>query len=410
MINRTILKEIIKTINNKPVTVITGARQVGKTTLCSLIEKELGFNYVSFANPILMKSAKKDPSEFLSLHPFPLIIDEIQKVPELFEYLEGIVDEQIKAGNKKGLYVLTGSQAYRLMKGVKESMAGRIGLISMPTLSLSEINNRIENPFKVNIDIIQDRISKYKLDTISIYDYIVKGFYPELYSNNIDHSIFYSDYVESYIERDVSDLISLKNKHKFIDFMMVLASYTGNILVYENISNAIGVDIKTIQNWVSVLLAGDIIHLLYPYNENSNIKRIIRKPKIYFNDTGLACFLAGINSTSALVSSYLKGNMMETFIINEIIKSYKNNNKDKETSFYYYRNSKKEEIDLIIINDGNISLIECKSGEEYNSSDIKAFDNLNNTRLKLTTGAVICTTKSIYPIKKGVFAIPITAI
>ena len=410
MISRTILKEIIKTINNKPVTVITGARQVGKTTLCSLIEKELGFNYVSLANPILMKAAKEDPSEFLSLHPFPLIIDEIQKVPELFEYLEGKVDEQIKTGNKRSLYVLTGSQTYRLMKGVKESMAGRIGLISMPTLSLSEINKKVENPFKVDINTIQERISTYKLDTISIYDYIIKGFYPELYNSNIDHAIFYSDYVESYIERDVSDLISLKDKHKFIDFMIVLASYTGNILIYENISNAVGVDIKTIQNWISVLLAGDIIHLLYPYNEYSNIKKVTRKPKLYFSDTGLACFLAGINSTNALISSYLKGNMMETFIINEIIKSYKNNNKDKETSFYYYRNSKKEEIDLIIINDGNISLIECKSGEEYNSSDIKAFDNLNNTRLKLTTGAVICTTKSIYPIKKGVFAIPITAI
>ena len=137
MINRTIYKEIIDTIKNKAVTVITGARQVGKTTLCSLIEIELGFNYVSLADPIIRNSAKSDPSEFLSLNPFPLIIDEIQKAPELFEYLEGIVDKEIKKGNKKGLYVLAGSQAYKLMKGVTESMSGRVGLISMSPLSLS---------------------------------------------------------------------------------------------------------------------------------------------------------------------------------------------------------------------------------------------------------------------------------
>ena len=415
MINRTIYKEIIDTIKNKAVTVITGARQVGKTTLCSLIETELGFNYVSLADPIIRNSAKSDPSEFLSLNPFPLIIDEIQKAPELFEYLEGIVDKEIKKGNKKGnkkgLYVLTGSQAYKLMKGVTESMSGRVGLISMSPLSLSEITNKEELPFEVDIQRIKNRTKDYLIDTNKMYEYIVRGFYPELYDNtNLKTSIFYADYVETYLERDVSDFINLKDKQKFLNLMSVLASLTGQELIYDNLSKIIGVDVKTIQSWISVLIAGNIIYLLYPYNEESMVKQVTKRPKIYYGDTGLACYLARVTTSETLKASYLKGHMVETFIVNEIIKSYKNNRYDKETSFYYYRNSNQEEIDLIIVRDGKISLIECKSGEEFNSKDVSSFDNLSKTRLEMTNNAIICTTKNIYSIGKGIYVIPVTSI
>ena len=411
MINRTIYKEIIDTIKNKAVTVITGARQVGKTTLCSLIETEFGFNYVSLADPIIRNSAKSDPSEFLSLNPFPLIIDEIQKAPELFEYLEGIVDKEIKKGNKKGLYVLTGSQAYKLMKGVTESMAGRVGLISMSPLSLSEITNKEELPFEVDIQRIKNRTKDYLIDTNKMYEYIVRGFYPELYDNtNLKTSIFYADYVETYLERDVSDYINLKDKQKFLNLMSVLASLTGQELIYDNLSKIIGVDVKTIQSWISVLIAGNIIYLLYPYNEESMVKQVTKRPKIYYGDTGLACYLARVTTPDTLKASYLKGHMVETFIVNEIIKSYKNNRYDKETSFYYYRNSNQEEIDLIIVRDGKISLIECKSGEEFNSKDVSSFDNLSKTRLEMTNNAIICTTKNIYSIGKGIYVIPFTSI
>ena len=411
MINRTIYKEIIDTIKNKAVTVITGARQVGKTTLCSLIEKELGFNYISLADPIIRNSAKSDPSEFLSLNPFPLIIDEIQKAPELFEYLEGIVDKEIKKGNKKGLYVLTGSQAYKLMKGVTESMSGRVGLISMSPLSLSEITNKEEIPFEIDIQRIKNRTKDYLIDTNKMYEYIIRGFYPELYDNtNLKTSIFYADYVETYLERDVSDFINLKDKQKFLNLMSVLASLTGQELIYDNLSKIIGVDVKTIQSWISVLIAGNIIYLLYPYNEESMVKQVTKRPKIFYGDTGLACYLARVTTPDTLKASYLKGHMVETFIVNEIIKSYKNNRYDKETSFYYYRNSNQEEIDLIIVRDGKISLIECKSGEEFNSKDVSSFDNLSKTRLEMTNNAIICTTKNIYSIGKGIYVIPFTSI
>lgn len=411
MINRTIYPEIIKTIKNKAVTVITGARQVGKTTLCGLIEKELGFGYVSLADPLIRNAAKNDPAEFLSLHPAPYIIDEIQKAPELFDYLEGVVDAYIKSGKKRGLYVLTGSQAYKLMKGVTESMSGRVGLVSMEPLSMSEINNVVEMPFKIDINHVADRVKSYNIKTNDLYEYIVKGFYPELYDNEeLDIGTFYADYVTTYLDRDVSDFITLKDKQKFINYMTILASLTGQELIYDNIAREIGVDMKTIQSWTSVLLAGNIIHLLQPYYEESVTKRVIKRPKIYFSDTGLACYLARVNSAETLKNSYLKGHMVETYIINEIIKSYKNNHKDVYVSFYYYRTFEKKEIDLIILEDGNLSLIECKSGESYSKEDVKAFKELKGSKYNITKNAIICTAHSIYPIGEDSYALPISSI
>ncbi len=411
MIERTIYKEIVKSVENKPVTVITGARQVGKTTLCSLLEKEKGFGYVSLANPIECKAALNDPMEFLSLHPAPCIIDEIQKAPELFNYLEGVVDSSIRQDKKRGLYVLTGSQSYHLMKGISESMSGRVGLISMEPLSLSEINKKEEVPFTVDMDVIKSRCANYDIPTLDLYEYIVRGFYPELYDNpSLDTGIFYQDYIATYLERDVSDFIELKEKHKFVDFMTILASLTGQELIYDNISKLVGVDIKTVQSWISVLEAGNIIHLLRPYNELSVSKRVTKRSKIYFSDTGLACYLARVGSKETLLHSYLKGSMVETFIVNEIIKSYKNNRKDANASFYYFRSFDQKEIDLVILNDGKINLIECKSGEEYSQKDVSSFKQLYKTKYQLGNSAIICTTHSIYPLDENVYALPITAI
>lgn len=410
MIARTIYKQIVKTIKNKPITVITGARQVGKTTLCDLIEKELGFNYVSFANPLIKNSAKEDPQGFLLLYKAPLIIDEIQKVPEIFEYIEGMVDENIKKGNDKSLYVLTGSQSYQLMKGVTESMSGRVGLINMEPLSLSEISNVEEVPFCIDIEKIIKRTNSYKLDVGKMYEYIVRGFYPELYKNpELEASTFYADYVATYLERDVSDLINIKDKTKFLDLMTILASLTGQEIAYDNLAKEIGLDKKTIESWISVLIAGNIIHLLSPYNEQSVTKSVIKKNKIYFSDTGLACYLARVNSKDTLINSYLKGHMVETFIVNEIIKSYKNNN-DKSASFYFYRTYDQKEIDFIILKNGELMLLECKSGASFNKSDVSSFSFVKNSKYKNERNAIICTTDKIYSIDKNCFVLPVTSI
>ena len=290
MISRTILENVLHSIANSPVTLITGARQVGKSTLCKMIMKDHAFNYVSLDDLRERALAIQDPEMFLKIHKWPLIIDEVQYAPILFEEIERIVNEEkFKNNFNYGMFILTGSQTYKLMEGVSQSMAGRVSIFSMSPLSSSEIDNMEEKPFSIDIDRIAERIQSYKIGFDELYDRIVKGFYPELYDNpNIKSDMFYSNYVQTYIERDVQQIIKVGNKLKFQNFMEVLASLTGDEYVIDTIAKAIGVDNKTIQSWTSILVAGDIIKLIQPYNEMSIVKRAVKRPKIYFNDTGLA--------------------------------------------------------------------------------------------------------------------------
>lgn len=412
MIERTIYDEIKKAIKEKPVVVITGARQVGKTMLCTeKIQKELGFSYVSLANPILRASALEDPQAFLSLHPAPLIIDEIQKAPVLFDYLEGEVDEQKTKGNKTSLYILTGSESYKLKEGGTESMRGRVAFIHVSPLSMSEIQDKEELPFSVNPKENLKRVNSYSIPTLELFGYIVRGFYPELYDNpDLDSSIFYSDYIESYITKDVAEVLQVKDKTKFLNLMTLLASMTGEELNYSELANSVGVDTKTVMSWVSVLEAGNLIHLLQPYHENSIKRQIVKRPKVYFSDTGLACYLAKIGSKETLISSYLKGHMLETYIVNEIMKSYSNHRKDKSASFYYYRDSQQNEIDLLILADGKLTALECKSGEQYSAKELKATNILKNSHYELVGKAIICTCKSVYPVGDDCYLLPVTSI
>lgn len=409
MIKRTIFKEIEKSVKSRPITLITGARQVGKSTIASLfIEK--GFSYISLDNSRNRELAQRDPYLFLELNKWPLIIDEVQKAPELFDAIEAKVNEEkLKNINNYGMYILTGSQMFRLMKNVSESMAGRVSLIHMLPLSRSEILNRDEILFNFDINKIEERARENPFNINDVFKDIVNGYFPEIYSNqSLKPERFFSDYVETYIERDINEIINIKDKFLFRKFMELLASLTGEELIYDNLSKIIGVDLKTIKSWISVLLAQDIIYLLEPYNEFSITKRIVKRPKIYFNDTGLACFLAKVNDPNVLSSSFLSGRFMETFIINELRKSYINNGKNP--NFYYYRDNNMNEIDLIIINAGKIHLIECKSGMSYNLKAIKSFKQLDNTNYQKSTSGIICNTDSVYPLGKDVYVIPISGI
>jgi len=293
--------------------------------------------------------------------------------------------------------------------GVTQSMAGRISVIRMSPLSLSEILSRTEVPFTVDFKKNIDRCKEYTLDPESAYRMVVRGSYPELYDKeNLKTQEFYSDYVDSYITRDVSQIINLKDQRKFLEFMELTASLTGQELVYNNVANTLGVNIKTIQSWISVLAAGDIVHLVRAYSERSAVKRIVKHPKIYFSDTGLACHLAKVRDADILKAGYLNGPMMETFMINKILKSYRNNRED--AGFYYYRDSQMNEIDLIILKDGTLSLIECKAGITYGPSDVKAFRRLDNSDYKVGPSCIICLTEKPYPVKDGIYAFPITVI
>lgn len=411
MIRRTIKEAVLKAIKNKPVVLITGARQVGKSTLCGEIKKEYGFEYVSLDNLRERETAIKDPELFLSLHKSPLIIDEVQYAPKLLDVIESIVNKvKFEGGDNKGMYILTCSQIYNLMENVSESLAGRISIVEMSPFSLRETRGLEEIPFVINPSINQKRSLENKVNINELYKQIVRGFYPELYDNpEMETDIFYSDYVRTYIERDVSQIINLNDKLKFQRFMEVLASLTGEEFVGNNLAKSIGVSLPTIESWISVLISGNIVYLLEPYNENSVLKRAVKRPKLYFTDTGLACYLARLNNAEVLKNSIFAGRFVETFIVNEIVKSYKNNN--KKINFYYYRDVDQKEIDLVMLDGGVLHFIECKSGVSYSKKDISAFVTVKNkTNYKVGTSGIVCSTETIYVIDDDVFAIPIGAI
>lgn len=411
MIARTIKESVLNAIKNKPVVLITGARQVGKSTLCGEIKKEYNYGYVSLDNLRERETAIRDPELFLSLHKAPLIIDEVQYAPKLLDVIESIVNKvKFEGGNNKGMYILTGSQIYSLMENVSESLAGRVSIIEMSPFSLRETKGLEELPFVIDPVVNQKRSRENNISVDDLYKQIVKGFYPELYDNpELDSETFYSDYVKTYIERDVSQIINLNDKLKFQRFMEVLASLTGEEFVGNNLAKSIGVSLPTIESWLSVLVAGNIVYLLEPYNEHSTLKRVVKRPKLYFADTGLACYLARLNNMEVLRNSIFSGRFVETYIVNEIIKSYKNNN--KKINFYYYRDADQKEIDLIMIDGGTLHFIECKSGVSYSKQDVSAFYTLKrSTKYKVGNSAIVCSTDTIYSIEDAIYAVPVGSI
>ncbi len=409
MIARTALSRIEEKMRYRPVTLITGARQTGKTTLCRLLSEKYGMNYVTLADVSERRTAVNDPGLFLKMHPAPLIIDEVQYAPGLFQSLEEIVDRvKFEGGKYEGMYVITGSQAFTLMQGVTQSMAGRIGIIRLSPLSQSEISGREEVPFRVDPEENSRRAGELQMSVDEFYRRIVRGSYPELYSNpSADTGDFYSDYTDTYISRDVSQIINVKDALKFQEFLEVTASLSGQELVYENISNAIGIDAKTAKSWLGVLETSGIIRIIRAYVSRSPVKRVIRRPKIYFCDTGLACYLAKVADAETLKNGYLRGPMVETYIVNEIIKSHENNGMN--TGFSYYRDQSGE-IDLVMLRDGKLTLIECKSGITYDAKDVKSFERMSRTSYEIGPSCIICMTEKPYVLKENVYALPIASI
>ncbi len=408
MIERTITKDIIVSLELYPVLVITGARQVGKSTLAYSLKDEFGFNYVSLDDIDQRRMANEDPKLFIQYHGYPLIIDEVQRAPMLFEVVESICNEaRLKGTKSTGLFILTGSQLFKMMQGVTESLAGRATIIHMPPLSVNEIHQREEVPFKVSMEVMKKSFEPKGIRTI--FQQIHRGFYPELY-NRPDHITekYYSDYVTTYIDRDVSESINVKDKFKFHNFMQILASLTGQQLNYDSLSKEVEVSSTTIKEWISILQASDIIYLLQPYNEASIKKRVVKSPKMYFSDTGLASYLCRIKDAESLYASRFSGAFMETFVINEIRKSYLNNN--KEFDAYYYRDNNQNEIDLIILENAQLTLIEIKKGVSFNLSDVSSFKQLEKSQYRIKESCIICNTEKNYPLSQNIFVMSVNVI
>ncbi len=349
MIIRNITETLSRLEAEFPVVTITGPRQSGKTTLVK--EYFNNHEYVSLENKANLRLAQVDPQAFLSLHPSPVIFDEAQRCPELFSYLQEIVD----ANNTPGKFILTGSQNFLLLKSISQSLAGRVGITYLLPLELSELNRSGIN-FK------------------SIEDALFGGFYPRVYDQSITPHDFYLSYVRTYLERDVSDELGVRKTIDFRKNLTLCALRIGNLLEVSSLSKAVQVNTLTIKSWLSLLETSFIVFRLQPYYKNFG-KRLVKSPKLYFVDTGLVCHLLNVkNSRQIIEDDNLRGKLFENFVIAEVLKKYYN--KGLEPNIYFWRDTNGREIDLVIESGGKIAYaVEIKSSTTIN---LDYFKNLNS--------------------------------
>lgn len=392
---------------------VTGARQTGKSTL--LHENYSDINTVCFDDTFLEIQAKENPDMFLSMNGIPLLLDEVQYVPSLFRYLKMNCDK-----NKvNGQYLLTGSQPFKLMDMVSDSMAGRIAIVELAPLSLREIcKSEFKAPFLPTLEYVRSRKGS-ALKPDNIWKTIHRGFYPELQNPDVDWSMFYSSYVKTYLERDVRQLSNVQDLSAFRNLMIACAARTGQMLNYSNIADEIGKDANTVKSWISVLESSGLVYILEPFT-NSVLKRAIKTPKLYFRDTGLAAYLTRWLTPEALANGAMSGAFFETFVISEILKSYSNRGLDYRYFVSYYRGKDKKkiskngteqfvesEIDFIIEQDGILYPIEIKKDENPDANMTSAFQVLNGIPdKKRGTGAVICNCTAPGLLRENVLAIP----
>ena len=356
-IERAITPILKKRVQESKCTLITGARQVGKSTLVKNEFKD--YNRVNFDDRLTRLQAKEEPKLFFLNNPCPLFIDEVQKENSILEEIKMIVDES----DKRGMFIMSGSQKLELMKGMSESLAGRVSINELSGLSLREIHGvKYNRHFVPTNDYLESREKEIR-PYDNLWEIIHKGSYPELYDVERDWQEYYSSYVSTYLERDINELISA-DSITFTKFLTAVAARTGELLNYANVAGEVGVSEPTIKKWISILERTGIVFLLQPYSASA-LSRAIKTPKLYFRDTGLACYLTRWLTADALKCSAVAGNMFETFMVSEILKSYINEGKDYKFSIFYYRGKDKgsfgeNEIDLIIEEDGILYPIEIK--------------------------------------------------
>ena len=356
-INRAITDIVKRSATESKCLMLVGARQVGKSTLLKRIFSD--YNRVTFDDKMTRLQAKEEPKLFFMNNPRPLFIDEVQKENGILEDIKVMVDDS----DERGQFIFSGSQKLELMKGMSDSLAGRVSIMELSGLSLREIHNvDFNRHFVPTDDYITDR-EKELVEYDNIWEIIHKGSYPELYDVERDWQNFYSSYVDTYLERDINEMITA-DSITFLKFLTAVAARSGEMLNYANIADNVGVSEPTIKNWISILERTGIVYLLQPYSANA-LSRAIKAPKIYFRDTGLACYLTRWLTADALKNSAVAGNMFETFVISEVLKSFSNEGMDYRFSVFYYRGKDKtktieNEIDLIIEENGMLYPVEIK--------------------------------------------------
>lgn len=410
-IKRTIEETINKMVEEFPVIVISGARQVGKSTMLQMIKDE-NMNYVTLDDLDARNLALSDPKYFLEQYSYPLLIDEIQYAPNLLPYIKMIVDEErfksLKNDTKtKSLFWLTGSQQFKVMKEVSESLAGRAGVLNLYSLSNSEINISDRKLFLPKLEELKKRVIK-EYESNEIFNRIYNGGMPSIVTGTVERNNYFSSYINTYIERDVKQLLNVGKTIEFYNFMQYIAVRTAQELNYTTIAKEIGVDSKTIKNWISMLEASGIIYLLQPFSSNLS-NRIIKSPKLYFMDTGLCAYLAKYPNPETLEVGALSGAIFETFVVSEIIKNFTNHGVDPKMNLYYYRDKDQKEVDLLYLEGDTIYPIEIKKGISPNNPD-KNFNVLNKFSTDVAPGVVICMTNKLQPINRSCWLCPVSLI
>lgn len=407
-ITRHMEKPVMELNEQYPVLLLTGPRQVGKTTMLEhLIEVEgKGRKKVSLDDLTLRELAKTDPKMFFQLYQPPLLIDEVQYAPELFPYIKIMVDERHQPGD----FWLTGSQLFKMMEGVQESLAGRVALLHLSPLSQSEIMKRPpEPPFSLELPLLSERQNgRQMLNTPEVFQHIHQGGMPALVTGTYSNaSIFYSSYIDTYMERDVRRLSNDIDSLKFLRFLRSVAARTSQQVNYKGIADDAEIDQTTAKNWLHVLEALGIIFLLEPYSNNV-LKRTVSTPKLYFYDSGIVCYLTRWSSPETAMEGAMSGALLENYTVAEIIKTYQN--AGQEPFLYYYRDKDAGEIDLILERDGKLFPIEIKKMASPPKKLTKVFDLIDKSPLQRGTGAILCMADQLGAFDQNNLIVPISLI
>lgn len=400
-ITRNLESVVIQATKEYPVVLVTGPRQVGKTTMLQKLMEGTNRGYVTLDDLNERNIAKTDPELFLQLHKPPVLIDEVQYAPELFTYIKMNVDKN----HEPGAFWLTGSQVFKLMRGVQESLAGRVAVFSLTSLSQAEIFGGEMESFTIEMEALAARKGRKEADTRGIFERIYKGSMPAIVSGaNSNGQIFYSSYLSTYIERDVKELSDAIDSLKFFRFITAVAARCGQMLNVAEIARDADINQTQAKNWLGILETLGIIFYLHPYSNNL-LKRLVKTPKLYFYDTGLVCYLTKWSSAETLESGAMNGAILENYVVAEIMKTYLNCG--REPYLYYYRDKDAKEIDIILEHDGVLNPIEIKKTSNPETELIKVFDLLDKSSTPRSKGAVICMKPGLSAIDRDNYIVPV---
>ena len=407
--HRQLERKLLETAAEYACITLYGARQTGKSTMVRNLFP--AYEYVTLDNSRERMLASDDPDLFLDSHGMPLIIDEIQKVPDLMESIKIRIDELKLKSVEDGvpvslMYILTGSNTHEIREKASETLAGRTALVEVASFSDSEKQQTEGNAFFPDINVLkknQDRLRPK--NRYEIFEEIYLGGMPEYWVLRPNRDTFFESYISTYLEKDVSRMVNVGRLDDFRRFMRVAALRTAQQLDYTELGNAVGIDSRTAKSWISILEASGIIMLLQPYASNL-VKRIIRTPKMYFLDTGLCAFLCGWSDAGILEASPMAGPFFETYVVSEIVKSIRNEGRRIEYCLYYYRDRDQKEVDLVYVRDQKLYPIEIKKGIGKDKAD-KNFRILEQYKMPIAAGIIIDTSDRVFPLNRDAYYCPV---